>query len=277
MSLRINFFLLLIVLLPFCSGNPETGISGTGDKIRAVSLSPSITRQMVSLELEDNLAGVTSYHPPLKKNVPVVGTIVNPNYEIIISIRPDVVLVSSEDALTQKTAYLERSGIPVKKIPRNRDFDSIAANYRELAKYFGAEPRAESALKILSRELAEINKTPASVSAALLVSVRPVVAVSGSSFIGDIIRRAGIRNIFEDLRAPYPVVSGEEVLVRNPDIIIIASGEFTGNSGNCLAGSPLEKYKGRVAVIPPDPVSYYTPQDFVRSVVILRRAVDKNK
>lgn len=54
----------LLALLARGGGDGGNAAPVRGDLRRVVSLSPSVTRQMVDLGAEDLLAGVTSYHPP---------------------------------------------------------------------------------------------------------------------------------------------------------------------------------------------------------------------
>ena len=62
-----------------------------------VSLSPSITREIIDLDSENILKGVTSYHPPLKNKIEIVGNLLKPNIEKISLINPELILFSKED------------------------------------------------------------------------------------------------------------------------------------------------------------------------------------
>ena len=77
---------LISIVLFFPAGKTESITTGRQIK-RIVSLSPAITRQIIDLESEHLLAGVTSYHPPLTREVDIVGTLVQPNIEKIVLLK----------------------------------------------------------------------------------------------------------------------------------------------------------------------------------------------
>jgi len=49
----------------------------------------------------------------------------------------------------------------------------------------------------------------------------PVTTAGKGSFVSDMIEIAGAKNVFDDVGKPYPQVSGESVVERDPQIIII--------------------------------------------------------
>jgi iron complex transport system substrate-binding protein len=49
-----------------------------------------------------------------------------------------------------------------------------------------------------------------------------IVTFGPDNFAHDLLERAGGQNVFADAETPYPQISAEQVLERNPDFIIIA-------------------------------------------------------
>ena len=49
----------------------------------------------------------------------------------------------------------------------------------------------------------------------------PYMSCGSTSFINDIIEKAGGKNIFASLQDAYPIVSEESIIAENPDIILI--------------------------------------------------------
>ena len=66
----------------------------SGDYERIVSMAPSITETLFALGLDDRVVGVTQYcdYPPEAQSKPCVGGYLNPNYEAVVSLRPDLVI-----------------------------------------------------------------------------------------------------------------------------------------------------------------------------------------
>jgi ABC-type hemin transport system substrate-binding protein len=63
----VSTVLAALFFFSLCSGEKKEGVPVMAPPERVVSLSPSITRQIIDLGGENILVGVTSYHPPLKK------------------------------------------------------------------------------------------------------------------------------------------------------------------------------------------------------------------
>src|SRR5690606_36951859 len=66
-------------------------VSSTPPK-RIVSLAPSITESLFALGLGDRVVGVTRYctYPPEAQTRAIVGGFVDPNYEAIVKLEPDL-------------------------------------------------------------------------------------------------------------------------------------------------------------------------------------------
>ena len=65
---------------------------------RIVSLSPSVTETLFELGLGDRVVGVTSFckYPEEALNLPKVGAYLDPNYEAIVALTPDLVILRKE-------------------------------------------------------------------------------------------------------------------------------------------------------------------------------------
>ncbi|MCX8124554.1 MAG: helical backbone metal receptor [Spirochaetes bacterium] len=191
---------------------------------RIISLSPSITAMIIDLESEHLLVGVTRYHPPLSKPIPIVGNINNPNVEQIIALKPDVVLASFEDAATQKIEQLSHAKINVQLLPPAVSFEALCSNYRTIASIINKEKMAQTKLlhynNIRQRLMHKGNAT-----AIILLSSNPYIAVSGKSYISNIFADAGIVNYITNTPTRYPIIQQEYLLTSEVDFIIALFGE----------------------------------------------------
>lgn len=277
----------LVMALSFigCNNNesaqsPDLGFENR-DVRRIVSLSPSITRAIIDLEAEDLLVGVTTFHPPLKKKITQVGTLVTPSLETIVRLRPDIILLSEEDGAVQQTARLAYIGLPVFRFSRNRDYDSIAANYILLGKMLRRGKLASVRLAGYQETRARLNKFRTTITVAFLVSSRPLMVATNASFIGNIIRDAGAGNAFGSLRQPYALISAEVLARVNPDIIIATRGitiaHLLRESDAYRRISAVRS--GKLYAMEDDAITYYTPGDYVCAAseiadIIARGATD---
>src|SRR5688500_13562145 len=79
---------------------------------RIVSLAPSITEALFAVSLGTRVVGVTRYcrFPPEAQSIAQVGGYMNPSYEALASLRPDLVPVLPEHEDIQP--HLRALGVP---------------------------------------------------------------------------------------------------------------------------------------------------------------------
>ena len=271
----ITFFL----LLP--SESETAGISSQHQQYhRIISLSPSLTRMIMDMNAESRLSGVTSYHPPLQREIPVVGTLVNLNMEKIIIQKPDLVILSGEDNPTQFTERLTSLSINIKKFAGYTTFDSIAETYTTIGTITGKQQLARKKLHQYRTIREKILATPeAPVDVLFLLSDRPLIAANHTSFIGNIINDAGGHNIITTTRHQYPVITAELIIHKNPQVIITTSSS-TGQRLKELLGdhvNHLDAIRNRaIHYISYDPACYYTPGDYVKTLAEFRNIFNKD-
>jgi len=191
---------------------------------RIVSLSPSITAMIQDLGCEHLLAGVTQYHPPLSRTIPIVGTITNPNIETIIALQPDVILFSKEDAVTQKLTMLQHTGFTNYCLPSADSFEAICSNYLTLA---GILNKKKYALHKLTQYKSKRENLLHKIThnAIILLSANPFIAVSRRSYISNIFADAGIDNTLYYSKTRYPIVQQEFLIASDVDMIIVLSND----------------------------------------------------
>ncbi len=253
-----------------------------GNVNRIIALSPAITRQVIDLESEHLLVGVTSYHPPLTRKIKIVGTLVRPNIEEIVKLKPDIVFMSEEDNVVQFVDMLKATKIAVHKFGRNRSFDSICENYLELATIIRKRKLAEKKLKEYRKKLDSIISVGSKPSIALLVSNTPIVGVSNVTYIGKVINDAGGINSMRLLGRPYPKLSLEHLVKLDPDIIVSIL-YHTGTNNRSLVRSlkdfPDLKVMKNKSIYPlkSENICLYTPGDYVKSVEQVTGIIKREK
>ncbi len=86
--------------------------STQGEPRRIVSLVPAVTEMLFALGAGDRVVGVSSFDkfPPEVAKVPRVGALLDPNLDLILSLKPDLVVLyhSQADFRTQ----LQRATVP---------------------------------------------------------------------------------------------------------------------------------------------------------------------
>jgi len=192
---------------------------------RIVSLSPNLTEIICALGAGDRLAGrsrVCEYPPEIIGRVPVVGDFCRPSLEKLVAVRPDLVLQvdSSDPALDRR---VEELGI-TRKIISCRTLTEIPTAILEVGRAIGCETAATKMAAEFTAELARCRRAlPASGRApGVFIEIwpDPLMTAGKSSFVAELVRLAGGRNLADDFDRDYAAVSAEWVLVRDPEVVL---------------------------------------------------------
>lgn len=194
---------------------------------RIVSTAPSITQILYALGLGDRVAAVTTFcrYPPEAARKPKIGDYLRPNLELILAARPDLVIVErtgvkpplergharlrilevDDGTLAGIFDSIERigraAGVPDRAATLNQ---RLRAELDALAREHGAKPRP--------RAMIVLGRTPG--------RLEGLVVAGRGSYLDELIRLAGGRNIFSDTVSAYSRVPLEEVLARDPEVIL---------------------------------------------------------
>lgn len=228
------FLLFLTFFLPQAMAQERKVIDPTGRQVlvpahpqRVVSLAPSITEMVFSLGRGELLQGTTNFsnYPPAARHIPQVGSFVHPDLERIVALRPDLVLATRDGNPRHLVERLTKMGIAVFVIdPRN--FAEIRVSFRALGQILNAAPQAEELAGAMAQRLNLLGQTIATAKQRPLVffqvGINPIVSVGEQSFLHELIILAGGRNAAAD-GPPYPRLSWEDILRRQPEIVVISS------------------------------------------------------
>src|SRR5438876_6244661 len=121
--------------------------------LRIVSLAPSVTEVLYLLGAQDRLVGVTTHcdWPEDAKTKPKIGNLLNPNYEVILAAKPDLVIATTAGNDRAAVLKLAGLGLPVfVTAPRSvekisKRFWTLAGSRTERAKRSSLSPTCASA------------------------------------------------------------------------------------------------------------------------------------
>ncbi len=194
---------------------------------RIVSLAPSLTECMFALENGNKLVGVTKYsdYPPQAVQLPKVGSYVNLDLEKIVSLQPDLCLATKDGNPIKVIDRLEELGIPVYALdPRN--LSTVMETINELGQLLKAQKKSSKVVQGMKKRVELIKKRVAKTNSRprvfFQIGSSPIVSVGSRTFIHELIKLAGGVNVAAG-SVDYPRFSSEEVLILNPDIIVINS------------------------------------------------------
>lgn len=225
---------------------------------RVVALMPAIAESVVALGFGEKLVGATDFSklPPDLKNIVNIGPYTRPSIEAIYGTKPDLVVASMDGNDLSVVEQLERLKLRVVTL-NSRSIDDILRSMTLLAAALGNP--ANEQVKKLRLALSRPNPKSAKPKTVFIqVGWEPIVTVNKNTFINEIVEIAGGKNVFADASLKYPRPNSEEVISRNPDILIIC--DLTGDGKQAaLARNYWSRFtrlsavkQGNVYVIPGD-------------------------
>ena len=202
---------------------------------RIISLAPSNTEILFALGAGSQLVGrdVLSDFPPEAQDVTDIGdTFIELNTELIISLEPDLVL-AAEITPVEQVAQLEQLGVTVFWLANPADFDGLYANLAIVGQLTGRNDEAAALNAVLQERVAAVDAALAAktntptVFYELDASDPSAPWTSGAgTFIDLLIARAGGRNAAAGLQGAFAQISIEELLVQNPDLILLGDAAY---------------------------------------------------
>jgi iron complex transport system substrate-binding protein len=193
---------------------------------RVVSLAPSLTELVFALDAADRLVGVTQHcdYPPAASEKPRVGGIYTPNFEVILSLRPDLVLATTEANRDEHVRALEEIGLPV-YVVRGESFAAVLASIDRVGALLGRGQAARELADGMRRRAEAISRAVSGTRPPRVLYViwgNPLIVPGRGAMITDLIRRAGGASVSADEPLEFPRFAMEEALARRPERVVIA-------------------------------------------------------
>ena len=204
-----------------------------------VAGTPLYTEIMIDLGAVDRLIAVAESpdNPPEVADLPTVGPSFSPNVEVILSLKPDLVLGAGDYGGVR--GKLEAAGITVLTTPFIKGIPDIFSTIRTVGTALGLQKQAEVLIgqiaeKVVTIEASTLDEEP--VSAAFLYASQPNTppyAAGSGAIENELILRAGGKNVFSDVQG-FPQVSLEEIVSRNPEVIFTDPSQIENITSNPL-------------------------------------------
>ncbi|MCX7641564.1 MAG: helical backbone metal receptor [Elusimicrobiales bacterium] len=193
---------------------------------KIISLMPSYTEIIIELGGGDKLVGVTRFCrlPDNYKEIKIVGDYLNPNIELIYSLKPDIIFIGEwKNNIIEKFAKDKKIKIVI--IPTEKSIEDIYSTIKIISKNINRENEAFELIKKMKAELKKYNIFNKKFKKVYVEIDRDFWTCGSESFISDVISKAGGINVFNDIKKSYFKTTWEEVVKRNPDVVLIMSGE----------------------------------------------------
>jgi len=219
---------------------------------RIVSLLPSLTETVCELGRCQRLVGVDRYSnfPAGVQKLPRVGGGLDPNIEMIVALKPDVVLMATSSRAGER---LQALGLKVVAMePRSHaDVQRVMLKLGQLLEV----PDADRIWRAIDAGVsAAAQSLPAGVRGTRVyfeVNQGPYAA-GESSFIGETLTRLGVKNIVPAKLGPFPKLNPEYIVRANPDLIMVGQRSADGLQARPGWQSIRALREQRLCIFPPD-------------------------
>jgi iron complex transport system substrate-binding protein len=193
---------------------------------RIVSISPSITEAVYAIGLGSRLVGRSRYcdYPPEVRSLPQVGGFVDPSFEAILALRPDLVVGARGPAGSAIADRLAARDIAT-YFPETESFAAIDAMILGLGERTGSADSARAAVDRVHGGISHVETAVAGLprpKVLLVFGLAPLSVAGPSSFADEMIRRAGGVNVMTE-GGSYPTIGVEHVLRLDPDVVVNAA------------------------------------------------------
>ena len=218
----ILFLILLFLFLAGCGQEGEKPSEPAPGRI--ISMAPSITETLFALGLGERLVAVSNFcnFPEEAKKKPRIGGMLNPNWEVIISLSPDLVIAPESSNL--------EAGFKKYKIPsllvRVNTLEDILLALEKIGQATGKSKKAKEIIENIKAEIEQISRLISVFprpKVLLVIAYQPLTAAGKGTYLDELISLAGGKNILNEEQKGYPKVSMEEVVRRGPEIIFNAT------------------------------------------------------
>jgi iron complex transport system substrate-binding protein len=196
---------------------------------RIISLVPAATEMLYAVGAGPRVVGVSSYDsfPPEVTKLPKVGALLDPNVELILSLKPQLVVIYGSQADLKQ--QLTRAGIAVFEY-RHAGLADVTDTIRALGERVGASQKADEVSRAIATGLDGIRQKVAGrprprtllVFGRERLALRGLYASGGIGFLNDMLDVAGGVNVFADVKMQAVQASTEQILARRPDVILEA-------------------------------------------------------
>jgi len=199
--------------------------------LRIVTLAPHLTEWVYSLSLEDNLVAVSDYsdYPESARLLPRVADYQGVDISAIMALQPTLILAWEGGNKPQDIRRLEALGYGVFRAKID-NIDDVASELIRLGQVTGKSNLAKRLANTFRSQLSQLRSMYAQPSPRKVFYyswTSPLMTIGKQAWPNKLLNVCGAETLFADSPVDYPQVSMQEVLSRQPQIMIAASKQAT--------------------------------------------------
>ena len=203
-----------------------------GPAQRIISLAPNLTEVLFYVGAGEQIVGADEYsnYPEQAKAIIRVNNHAVANYELILSLEPDLIVAWESGNGEQIIGRIRELGLPL-FVLETRKMDAIPNLFSRLGRLTGHDEIAEQkALEFTQRleGLREAYRDQPAVRTFYQIWNDPFITLNGDHLVSDVIELCGGINVFGESIPLVPYVNIEAIMAADPQVII-ASGSTMNN------------------------------------------------
>lgn len=187
---------------------------------RILALAPHACEMLYAVGAGNEVVGRGDYcdYPKAALALPDVGNAQRIYVEAALRLHPSMAVVM--DATTPGVAALARMGVRI-VASHPTTINGILSDMHRLANLTGHEVQGRRVVSSLQHRLKALHPEDAHLKVFYELWPQPLMTVGHHSFIDDVLRHAGLRNVFGKIPMESPRVSIEAVLRARPQIVVV--------------------------------------------------------
>jgi iron complex transport system substrate-binding protein len=195
---------------------------------RIVSLAPNITEILFAMDIGNRVVGVTSFcdYPEEARKKPKIGGMSNPSLEAVVSLKPDIVVMTTDG--NQKEFEERLHSLNIKTyVFKVRRLSELPQGIRDIGLALGIRERANALASEIETTVNKLRNSPPPTKknkVLFIIWPEPLIVAGRGTAIDDTITLLGYENIASKAKVPYPKYSIEEIIHQAPDLIFIGKG-----------------------------------------------------
>jgi len=212
----------------------QVAVTFTQAPKRIVTLLPSLAETVCVLGACDRLVGTDKHAnwPASVKALPKLGGLDDTQLEALVRLKPDVVLLAKSARII---ARLEALGIHVLALEpqTHADVHRVLQTVAAVLQLPNAQDQANVVWQNIQRQIsqAKSNIPAQAINATVYLEASTGGYAAGeTSFIGEIMRQLGLKNIVTSSMGAFPKLNPEFVVRANPQLIVLAQPIVTNLS-----------------------------------------------
>lgn len=227
-----------LLLLAGCNFNDdhsdETGKTTNKVPNRIISLIPSNTEILYELGLGDHVVGVSTVDDyPKEVRHKTQFDAMKLNKEALIKAQPDLILIHESQKASQEKVLksLENSGIKVVYVKDAQSLNEMYQSFEQIGQATNKEKEAQTLVKETKANVEKVVNKAKSRKAQPKVFIEiasepEIYTVGKQTFMNDMLTKLKAKNVFDDHKG-WPTVSKEDIIKKNPDVMLTISGIST--------------------------------------------------